>query len=216
MHRKRHLAEFPGDHISAKRLIGERRPRQRVLNDDELRAFWAATSQMDYPYGPCFRMLLLTGQRKSEVGKAQWGEFDLPNKLWTVPPERFKSDATHLVPLSDDVMELLNELPRWAGGDYLFSASGGRRPVAAFSGAKAQLDALMGEVPAWVGHDLRRTLRTHLSALRIPDHVAEMVIGHGRKGIQRVYDQHAYQAEMREALQAWAARLRAIVAGARA
>ena len=43
------------------------------------------------------------------------------------------------------------------------------------------------------------------------DMVAEMVIGHGRKGIQRVYDQHSYEDEMREALELWAARLRDIV-----
>jgi integrase len=63
----------------------------------------------------------------------------------------------------------------------------------------------------WIIHDLRRTLRTHLAALRIPDHVAEMVIGHGRKGLQRVYDQHRYISEMREALALWAGRLRSIV-----
>jgi integrase len=63
----------------------------------------------------------------------------------------------------------------------------------------------------WVIHDLRRTLRTHLSALRIPDHIAEMVIGHGRQGLQRVYDQHRYLDEMREALTLWSARLRSIV-----
>jgi hypothetical protein len=50
-----------------------------------------------------------------------------------------------------------------------------------------------------------------LAALRIPDHVAEMVIGHGRKGLQRVYDQHRYISEMREALALWAGRLRSIV-----
>ena len=55
------------------------------------------------------------------------------------------------------------------------------------------------------------SLRTHLSALRIPDHIAEMVIGHGRQGLQRVYDQHRYVDEMREALTLWAARLRSIV-----
>jgi len=58
---------------------------------------------------------------------------------------------------------------------------------------------------------LRRTVRTQLSKLRIPDTIAEMVIGHGRKGIQRVYDQHSYEPEMREALDAWAKRLREIV-----
>jgi integrase len=67
------------------------------------------------------------------------------------------------------------------------------------------------ELRGWVIHDLRRTLRTHLAALRIQDHVAEMVVGHGRKGIARVYDQYRYDIEMREALTAWAARLKSIV-----
>jgi integrase len=67
------------------------------------------------------------------------------------------------------------------------------------------------ELKPWVIHDLRRTLRTHLSALRIPDHIAEMVIGHGRQGLQRVYDQHRYLNEMREALAMWAARQRSMV-----
>jgi integrase len=60
-------------------------------------------------------------------------------------------------------------------------------------------------------HDIRRTVRTRLAGLRIADEVAEMIIGHGRKGIQRVYDQHSYEDEMREALALWAARLRDIV-----
>jgi integrase len=205
------LQSSPADHLNTTRLIGPRKPRQRVLNDDEVRAFWAATGEMPYPYGPMFRMLLLTGQREREVAEAQWGEFDLPNKLWTVPPERFKSDATHLVPLSDDVLALLGELPRWRAGDFLFSSSGGRRPALAFSGAKAKLDELMGDPPPWKTHDLRRVVRTNLSALRIPDHIAEMVIGHGRKGIARVYDQHRFVDEMREAFSAWALRLRGII-----
>jgi hypothetical protein len=63
----------------------------------------------------------------------------------------------------------------------------------------------------WVLHDLRRVVRTALAALDVADHVAEMVLGHGRRGLQRVYDQHKYQPQIREALARWAARLRTIV-----
>jgi integrase len=125
-------------------------------------------------------------------------------------------------------MATLEELPRWVGGDFLFSTNGGKTPVNGFSKAKSRLDHRMlrtlralarmrGDDPKgsrlepFVLHDLRRTMRTRLSSLRVPDAVAEMVIGHGRKGIQRVYDQHTYLPEMREALDAWAARLRGIV-----
>jgi hypothetical protein len=67
------------------------------------------------------------------------------------------------------------------------------------------------EPKPWVVHDLRRCVRSGLAALRVPDHVAEMALGHGRKGLQRVYDRHRYQAELAEALTLWSARLRDII-----
>jgi integrase len=223
-----HLETSVADRLKASRLIGPASARQRVLSDVELAAFWRAARRMPYPTGPLFQMLLLTGQRRSEVAEARWCEFDLPNRIWTIPPERFKTDSTHTVPLSPDVLTLLKALPRWKTGDFLFSSNGGRKPVNGFSKAKQQLDARMllslralarkhGDdprnvvLPPFVLHDLRRTMRTRLSSLRVVDEVAELVIGHGRRGIQRVYDQHGYLSEMREALDRWATLLRGIV-----
>jgi integrase len=211
------LEASPCDRIKPRLLIGARQPRQRVLTDDEVRMLWAATGQLGYPLGPMYRLLLLTGQRKNEVAQAQWPELDLTAKLWAIPPERFKSGSPHIVPLTDATIALLSELPRFNGGQYLFSYSG-RAPVAGHSVGKARLDALMQAQATYPirfrTHDLRRTVRTGLSALRVPDVVAEMVIGHGRKGLQRIYDQHRFVEEMREALTAWNARLRLVVGGA--
>ena len=204
-----YLEVSPCDRIKPSRVIGTKQVRKRVLSDDELRAFWAATGSMGYPFGPLFRMLLLTGQRRDEVGGARWREFEA--KVWTVPAERFKSDAMHLVPLTEDVIAVLEALPRFNRGDHLFTTTAGAKPVSGFSKAKQILDKGMPGSAPWVVHDLRRTCRTHLAALKIPDTVAEMVVGHGRRGIQRVYDQHQYAAEMREALTLWAGRLRDIV-----
>ena len=69
----------------------------------------------------------------------------------------------------------------------------------------------LGREANWQLHDLRRTVRTRLAGLGVPDTVAEQIIGHGRKGLARVYDQHQYEAEQRDALERWAARLRSIV-----
>jgi integrase len=190
------------------------------LNDNEIRAFWYATERLGYPLGPLFQMLLLTGGRKSEVSDARWVEFDFAIKLWTVPAERFKSDTVHVVPLTTDIIQLLGSLPRFKDHDYLFSYAG-PAPINSFGRAKQSLDRLMLEelrkandkaiLPPFVIHDLRRTTRTRLSSLHVSDVVAEMVIGHGRRGLQRVYDQHKFIDEMREALDSWNARLRAIV-----
>jgi integrase len=84
------LETSPCDRLQPAQLIGSRDPRQRVLTDVEIVAVWRSTERMSYPYGSIYRMLLLTGQRKSEVAEARWPEFDLNSALWTVPAERFK------------------------------------------------------------------------------------------------------------------------------
>jgi integrase len=198
----------PADGISANDLIGAKEPRLRVLTDDELRAFWKATGEMDYPYGPFFRFLLLTGVRLREGAGARWNEIDLDKREWVVPKERFKSDVQHHVPLSDAAMQLLEELPRFTSHDAVFSATG-YSTIQGLWAPKQKLDELMGVIkPPWRIHDLRRTLRTGLAALEVSDTVAEMCLGHGRKGLQRVYDQHSYQKQMRKALELWANHIR--------
>jgi integrase len=88
------------------RIIGEKKPRTRVLTDAELKGLWITSEQLGYPYGPLVRLLMLTGQRKSEVAEAQWSEFDLAKREWSIPPERMKMDAAHLVPLTDDAVKV--------------------------------------------------------------------------------------------------------------
>jgi integrase len=210
------LESSPFDRLKPKAIVGKRLARKRILNDDELRAFWRAVSGLDYPYGPLFKMLALTGQRKSEVAKARWSEFNLTEKLWTIPAERMKADAAHVVPLTPDVIAILEMLPRFKKGDHLFSTDFGHKPVNGFSKAKTRLDegiaAELGRtIPPFVIHDIRRTMRTGLSALPVPDLIRELVIAHTKPGLHRVYDQHAYVDEKRHALELWAARLRNIV-----
>jgi integrase len=211
----------PCDRMKPKDVIGPKAARTRVFNDSEWRAFWRAAEGMKYPYGPLFRMLALTGQRKSEVAEAQWSEFDLARKLWTIPAERMKADAPHVVPLSDAVIAILESLPRFNKGDHLFSTDFSQKPVNGFSKAKLILDkAILAELrkgnpkaklAPFVIHDIRRGMRTGLSALPVPSDVAELVIAHSRPGLRKVYDQYAFEAEKRRALELWAARLRDIV-----
>jgi integrase len=222
------LEHSPCDHIKVKSVIGELEARSRYLSEDELRAFWRACLRLGYPHGDLGRALLLTATRHHEMAEAPWSEFDIPRATWTIDKARFKSNFEHIVPLTADLLELLGALPRFKSGPFLFTTTFGRKPADIGEGVKAKIDRRMlralkamarqrGEDPTavmlrpWVIHDLRRTARTHLAAMRIPDHIAEMVLGHGKKGLQRVYDQHQYEAEMREALERWAARLRSIV-----
>jgi integrase len=220
------LTSSPCDRLRLKDLVGQRNLRTRVLGDDEIRLLWHASGRLGYPFGPFYRLLLLTGLRRNEVADARWREFDLSKSLWTIPAERMKGGSAHVVPLTDEMLVVLSSLPRFEEGDHLFSTTFGRRPVSGFSKAKRRLDGRMGRsrealsriggrdlgpVPPWVIHDIRRTVRTNLSALPVSDLVRELILAHARPGLHRVYDQYAYLDERRKCLELWAKRLMSIV-----
>jgi integrase len=211
------LEASPCDRLKPRNLIGKREPRSRVLTDAEIAALWQVTAALDYPCGPMVRMLAITGQRLKEVAWASWREFDLDAKLWSIPAARMKMDAPHLVPLSPLALETLATLPHFRGGEFIFSARFGKSPFNGFARMKARIDELMAKYlreappPPWVLHDIRRSVRTRLSALRVPHEVRELVIAHTKKGLDKVYDQHAFLDEKRDALERWSARLRGIV-----
>jgi integrase len=200
------LPYTPVDRLKPKAICGVKRVRQRVLDDAELAALWAATDF--YPWGYLVRLLLLTGARANEIAGASWSEIDSKRRVLTVPAARFKMNAQHVIALSDAAWELLQALPRGAAGDYIFSTSAGYKPV---NGPDAKR-ALKVAITDWQIHDLRRTMRTRLAELHIPDHVAELVLGHSKRGLKRIYDQHRYSSELAAAWQAWATRLQSIVA----
>ena len=202
----------PCDRVKAVDVIGKRLPRDRVLEDREIVQIWRSTdaASLGLPWGPFIRMLLLTGQRLREVANATWSEFDLPNAVWTIPGKRMKAGVAHAVPLASAVVDLLTALPRGTG-DFVFSTTGGDRPIAAFSKIKTRLDGSLSEVEAWRLHDLRRTMRTHLGGLPIPSNVAELCIAHAQPGMHKIYDRWAYADEKRRAFELWANRLLLIV-----
>ena len=151
--------------------------------------------------------------------RAQWSEVDFEARLWVIPGSRMKNNAPHAVPLVPEIIALLESLPRFAGGDYLFSTTGGEVPVSGFSKAKARLDKLMRrELQAhgmpfeeFVIHDIRRTCRTRFSALPVEDIVRELLVAHARTGLHKVYDLHAYEGEKAHALKLWHEKLKDIL-----
>ena len=221
------IEDNPCDRLKRSRLLGPKKRRDRTLNRDELRALWRAASRMSYPFGPLYQLLVLTGARLSEVAGARWSEFNLREATWTIPAERFKTGQQHQVPLTADALAVLAALPRFRRGDCLFSTTFGDKPVTNMDKPKQRLEQRMlrtlkaltwlrGDDPAdvtlppFVNHDIRRSVRSRLSELRVPQHVAELVIGHSRKGIEANYDMHRFADEKREALEAWQALLRSI------
>ncbi len=184
--------------------------RDRVLKPDEIKLVWKAWGEMDYPYGPLGKLLLMTAQRLNEVAQMQWCEIDRDNALWVMSADRTKSGRETEVPLSSLALEILDDLPRFTEGEYVFTTTSGQRSVTGFSKMKTRADNLSG-VTGWRLHDLRRTARTGLAEIGIPEIIAEMVMNHApRNVLAKIYNRHEYAAEKRDALERWALRLREI------
>ena len=182
--------------------------RDRALKDHEIKTLWPAWAEQAYPFGPLQQLLLLLGQRRSEVAEMLWPEVDFNKHEWTIPASRSKSNREHIVPLSDAVVEILESLPRYNEGDYVFSTTGGRRPVSGFSKAKTRTDQILRvqdtPIEDWRVHDLRRTCRTGLARLGVPEIVGERVLNHLPQGLGKIYNVHEYLDEKRAALAQWA------------
>jgi integrase len=196
------------------------RARDRVLSDDEIRLFWRAAGELGWPFGPVFRLLLLTAQRRDEVATVEWSEIDLERRLWSLPRAKAKNDQGHDVHLSPQSVAILAALPHIGDrGGYIFTTNG-RSPVSGFSRAKERLDYLIAkaaghEIPPWILHDLRRSAATGMARLKIAPHVVDRVLNHTSgtiRGVARVYNRFQYAAECGTALEAWGRAVDSIVA----
>jgi integrase len=146
-----------------------------------------------------FRVVLLTGARRNEVGGLPWSEIDLDAGLWRLPAERNKSGRPFEIPLSPPVLETLRSLPRI--GPMIFAIDGKKLMTLRHLIERMRRDTGILDIRL---HDLRRTLRTGLAELGVTFEVAERVLNHAMPGLQAVYNRHNYLAEKRTALTLWA------------
>ena len=104
--------------------------------------------------------------------------------------------------------ERIRSLPRFTEGDFVFTTTAGRRPVSGFSKAKIRTDQILAKhkttIENWRVHDLRRTCRSEMARLGVPEIVGECVLNHLPKGLAKTYNVHEYLDEKREALADWA------------
>ena len=218
--------------LKPKRIAGGliARKRARVLDDDEIRGFWQNVEDCGIHgiTAQALKFVLVTGQRPGEIAGMRWDEIN--DGVWTVPASRRgKTNDTNTIPLTRTARAILEaartELERLGArrkgkaGGHVFEARPGRPiTVPAMSRAIARYTQQLGNKPTdpwgnWTPHDLRRTMRTGLSACGIAENISERVIGHVKRGILSVYDHHTFDAEKVAALEAWERRRLRIVEG---
>ena len=205
------------DMVGATPVVGVAAPgrevrRQRVLEDGEVAALWDAWGTMGWPFGALFKLLLLTAQRRGQVAGLRLADIGFANQIWTVPQVPGMPDRGHEIPLSTHALEIATSMPRTASA-YVFPARGRPdRQVSGFSKAAQRATALSG-VADWRCEDLRRTAAAGMMRLGAPapavrnilDRAASSTVG----GIDIGDTRRGFE-NMREALETWGERVRAI------
>ena len=189
---------------------------QRTLSKNEVKRLWTEIdSHMTKDLALGLKLILSSGQRVAEVLQAQWKEFDLDEKVWSLPAERRKTywkginNEPHIIPLTDLHIELLKELPRRS--KYLFPDASGKSPI--------ETDILQLAVkkycipPKKSDHEpfeyftprnLRRTFKTLAGEAGLSKEIRDRIQGHSQSDITSThYDRYDYLEEKQKATQKW-------------
>ena len=190
--------------------------RERVLSDDELKAIWNATAGDD-DYSAIMRLLMLSGQRREEIGGLRWSEV-LEDRI-ALPGARTKNGHAHSVPLTTAMRSIL--AARVRDGEFVFGARNGQ-PFSGWGSSKAVLDQRISatgvKLEHWTQHDLRRTMATWLAESGTAPHIIEAILNHvsGHKGgVAGIYNRANYEPQKRAALEKWGNHIETLIGGKR-
>ena len=175
----------PRDEVAEAELAG------RALTEPEIVSVWRAAEQIGGSFSGIVKIILATGLRRNEAANLRWAWVDRKAGLITIPAKAMKAGSEHIVIITDLVADILDETPDRAGG-LMFPGRtlGGKRPISGWSKLLKRLRAVSG-VDGVGLHDMRRTFRTALADLDVPEPVAEMMIAHKRPDLIRRYNRSA-------------------------
>ena len=202
----------------AKLTAAKSPPRERVLTNAEVVKVWQCATTYPFPLGAVVRLLILTGQRRGEIGLLRWHWIDEQKRTITFPADFTKNRRSHTLPYGQMVADILASLPRTSS--YVFPPAhehlkgAGVTAVNGWSNLKRAFDRLLDDVAPWTLHDLRRTFATNLAALGVRLEVTEKLLNHisgSFGGVVGIYQRHTFQDEMRAATEAWEAKLAQLI-----
>jgi integrase len=169
----------------------------------EIAAFTATLRQLESVAARALEFLILTAARSGEVIGAKWSEFDLNERLWTVPADRIKSGKEHRVPLSDAALAILRQMAAVRTSDYVFPGQGAGRPISKIGLFYTLRRIGRGDLTA---HGFRSTFRDWAAErTSFPAEVAEMALAHtvGDK-VEAAYRRGDLFQKRRQLADAWA------------
>jgi integrase len=189
---------IPHNPIAADKKPARLKSRERVLNDDELKALYTYVREERSLFHDMVALLILTGQRRTEIGHLRWDEIE--DRCLELSADRTKNHRTHRLPLPPTVIKILET--RQGASPYIFPGKDTEKPFNGIRRVKESLDAAVG-IEHFTLHDLRRTLSSNMARLGVPIHVTEKILNHQSGsfgGVAGIYNRHSYFDEMKMAL----------------
>jgi integrase len=194
---KGHLAEV----LPARGQI-QKTEHQPALQFEQLPGFMQELAKREGVAARALEFAILTGARTDQATTAPWSEIDLDAGAWTIPASRMKAGKELKVPLSDQALGILRDLPREAGNEFIFISPSQHRAGL----SNAAMGELLGRMhavrasaglPPWVDkttgklavvHGFRSTFRDWAGErTSYPNHVVEMALAHAIGKVERAY-----------------------------
>jgi len=198
---------------------GREKPKERALNDDEIKSFWKNVDEDSSPPRRALQLILLTGQRPGEAIGLQWEERNLSELMWMLPGSRSRNGLATIVPLSNQSFRILEKQREELESQMKKRAKRGQetnpraivfpgrllamdKPMTIYAiDQEAQIISRELGSSGFTPHDLRRKCSTKLGEMLVPGHLIDRIMNHKPAGItDRVYNKYDYLKEKREAL----------------
>lgn len=206
------------DHSPCIEIPAPAKPQEkdRVLSEPEIKIFWEGVEKAPLTDSVklALKFLLVTGQRRGETVASDWEEIDLSEGWWNIPSSRTKSGRPHRVPLNGVALKILSEAKKLSkGSPWVFPSTKGKSHVQAHTLYSAVRKNNCFGLKLFGPHDLRRTVGTHLPALKVERLTVSKLLNHSEGGVTKIYDKYAYDHEKQSAMRKWSRRLEVIISG---
>jgi integrase len=179
--------------------------RDRALSDAELQKLWRClgADQFSDDERDLIKLMILTLQRENQIGDLKVGEIseDGDRLTWMRARAKNKGFTKHVIPMGPIARDIIAKR-QLEGREYVF----GRRDTgfANYTHLKEKIDDIVKFNDGWWFHDIRRTGKTTMSEhLDVEHQVSEAILNHGKRGMDKVYNNAEYIDKKRDALAKW-------------
>jgi integrase len=173
----------------------------KAMRWQDVPCFFANLKARDAMAAQALKFTCLTGSRTGEVLGMRWEEVDLAARLWTCPADRMKGGEVHRVPLTDEMLAIIEPL-RALKSDFVFEGQARHKPLSNM--AMLMLLRRM-EVDGVTVHGFRSTFRDWASEVaNAPREVAEMSLAHKvGSDVERAYARSDLLEKRRLLMERW-------------